>query len=300
LIKQGLFPKGAVVRGRAMRGSLYPSLVIDLIALLARQEVEAENDLTRRLRLEIGELMQTPLFNEVLQNLAQRLPVGQPLSLSFISRLFWPTAILEKSEQAGAIGNLKLNWLGQMNYEAQQRWYWLALVQQQVRRLIFTEGLIQAGEAQALAGIMPPVSEIKTGYVDGDGHSPAGYMKAVFMYSSGIMGSDELVSIEGTELTYQEEFQIKYQTLVWLGCDLADMPIAQVEASLDRFDSRLLFYLPGFIPPDNHLAMEAMAEFFKQSSVELPVIEGFVDQPLTEEDIAEVVNDRPLKETACT
>lgn len=289
LIKHGLFPKGAAVRGRAMRGSLYPSLAIDLIALLARQESEPENEVARRLQVEISELMQTPLFNEVLQNLAHYLPVGQPLSLSYISRLFWPTATLEETEQAGAVGNLKLDWLGRMNYEAQQRWYWLALVQQQVRRLIFTERITQVEPGQVLPMVVPPVSEIKTGYVDGDSHSPPGYMKAVFKYSSGIMGSDELVSIEGTELVYEEEFQIKYQTLEWLGCHFADMPVARIEASLDRFDSRLLFYLPGFVPPDNHLAMEALAEFFKRGTIELPKMEGFVDQPLTEEDIAEVM-----------
>src|SRR5690348_15263949 len=35
LIKQGLFPKGVPLRSRAMSTSLYPTLTIDLIALLA-------------------------------------------------------------------------------------------------------------------------------------------------------------------------------------------------------------------------------------------------------------------------
>lgn len=288
LIKQGLFPKGASVRGRAMRGSLYPSLAIDLIALLARQDAEPENDIAQRLRLEIGELVQTPLFNQVLQNLGDWLPVGQPLSLSFISRLFWPIATTEEPEKAGSVGKLKMDWFGRMSYEAQQRWYWLALVQQQIRRLIFTGRLTQSEPGQIQPSVVPPVSEIKTGYVDGDGHSPPGYMKAIFKYSSGIIGSDELVSIEGAELAYEEEVEIKYQTLEWLGCHLADAPIARVEASLDRFDSRLLFFLPGFVPPDTHLAMEALFEFFKRSTIELPKMEGF-DRPLTDQDIAEVM-----------
>jgi hypothetical protein len=291
LIKQNLFPKGAPLWGRAMSTSLYPSLAIDLIALLARQEQPTTGGLAQRLRLEISELVQTPLFNEVLQSLARQLPVGQPVTLAFINRLFWPVVNTETSTSVefAKVHPLKLDWFSRVDYQTQQYWYRLALVQQQVRRLLFINGSnSDEPHLRPMAIVVPPVSEVKTGYVDGDGHSPEGYMRAILKYSFGVTGIETEGGIGGAELAYEEETEIKYQTLEWMGCNLADTPIARIEATLDQFDSRLLFYLPGFVPPETHKALEQRTAYCEKHALKLEKLPGF-DLPLTEEDIAEVM-----------
>ncbi|MEI6043743.1 MAG: hypothetical protein WCS37_05050 [Chloroflexota bacterium] len=294
LIKQNLFPKGAPLWGRAMSTSLYPSLVIDLIALLARQEQPQTGGLAQRLRLEISELVQTPLFNEVLQSLARQLPIGQPVTLAFINRLFWPIADTEKAinVEFAKVGGLKLDWFSLVDYQTQQYWYRLALVQQQVRRLLFmtgaTLGASRLTSPRSIPIVVPPVSEVKTGYVDGDGHSPEGYMRAILKYTFGVTDLETEGGIGGAELAYEEETEIKYQTLEWMGCNLADTPIARIEATLDQFDSRLLFYLPGFVPPETHKAIEQRTTYLEKHALTLEKLPDF-DLPLTEEDLTEVM-----------
>jgi hypothetical protein len=278
LIKQGLFPKGASLRGRAMTTSLYPSLVVDLIALLARQQTQ--NQLVAdRLRQELEELLLTPLFEEVLHSLVKLLPVGQPVTLAYISRLFWPTPRLILPAHSGEISQLKLDWFERINYSTRQSWYRLALVQQQLRRVLFMP------ENKTSALVAAPVTQILTGYVDGDNHSPPGYMKVLLRYG---FNSSETASLSGYELGYDEELELNSQTLEWLGCAISDAPIARLEARLDQFDSRLLFFLPGFEPPDNYLSLEQWEEVLEKGTVKLPTLPGFVDTPLSEQELAEI------------
>lgn len=286
LIRQGLFPRGAALRGRAMSTSLYPTLAVDLIALLSREKghEDKESRLTARLREEINALVDTTLFGEVLKSLTKKLPVGQPLSMSALTQLFMPKVNLVPA-RPGLPLSWAFDWFSHLDYQSQLPWYQLSLLQHQLRLLFFGTTPTQPTEEEA-----PALLEILTGWVEGEGHSPAGYSKAVFSHSA----------FEG-ELAYWEEVQLKNQTLTWLGCNWSDAPLARLQATLDQYDSRLVFYLPGLQPPLNHLISAARSAYLEKQAAATPlkIIPGF-EQPFdpdNPEDMAELLAELDLEES---
>jgi hypothetical protein len=290
LIRQGLFPRGAALRGRAMSTSLYPTLAVDLIALLSREkgheDKDKESTLAARLREEINALVDTALFGEVLKSLTKKLPVGQPLNMSALTQLFMPQINLVPA-QPGLNQNLSwsFDWFTHLDYQSQLPWYQLSLLQHQLRLLFFGTTPTQPTEEEA-----PALLEILTGWVEGEGHSPAGYSKVVFSHSA----------FEG-ELAYWEEVQLKNQTLDWLGCNWSDAPLARLQATLDQYDSRLVFYLPGLQPPLNHLISAARSDYLEKQAATTPVkiIPGFEQpfDPNNPEDMTELLAELALEET---
>ena len=239
--------------------------------------------LAARRRGEISQLQEATLFREVLKSIAQHLPVKQSLTLASLTHLFQPD--LTEPPTVGAIA-FRLNWFAQLDYHTQQNWYQLALLQQQLRQLLFSELVSSSYRANVAPWITSTTAilEVLSGVVDGDSHSVPEQVGVVLTHST-----------KSGELPFGEEAELNSCTLEWLGCDWSDAPVARVEAVLDRYNSRLVFYLPGLHPPTNHLIQQAQMDFLEQQAITGEVISGF-ERPFDEAALAEVLAELELEE----
>jgi hypothetical protein len=311
LTQQKLFPKGVSLRGQAMSGSLYPSLAVDLIALIAQGDYVPQS-LVRELGGLVEAVTQTPVFSGVAGSIAKLLPPRQALQPGWLTYLFSSRPQLEVVKPVGNIHSapidsetkLRLNltyWFERLSFEVQQNWYLLALLQETLRSEFFQATLQQPVTNESLSGESTNAVKVRvnglsfqSGEIESSEHlnsADAGRMRAAFFYSYAAYDYPAIATTpfgrRAERLEEPSEVDLNREVLSWTGCDWVGAPIVRVESQLDKYDSRLSFYLPGLHPPFNRQIVATELAFLQERAANSPAAHSadFVTSPLSRDEL---------------